>query len=63
MAEFINKRDDTLLKIEAFLKDLDLSSLGADYALLSAAGYSLDLSMDDYYVLTISLKIRQALGA
>lgn len=56
MAEFMNKRDDTLLKIEAFLKDLDLSSLGKEYALLSEAGYSLDLSMDDYYVLTISLK-------
>lgn len=56
MAEFINKRDDTLLKIEAFLKDLDLSGLGSEYALLSEAGYSLDVSMDDYYVLTISLK-------
>lgn len=56
MAEFINKRDDTLLKIESFLKDLDLSGLGSEYALLSEAGYSFDVSMDDYYVLTISLK-------
>ena len=56
MAENLNAIDSAIIKIEAFLKDLDLSGLGSEYALLSEAGYSFDVSMDDYYVLTISLK-------
>ena len=56
MAENLNAIDNAIMKIEDFLKDLDLSGLGSEYALLSEAGYSFDVSMDDYYVLTISLK-------
>lgn len=55
MAEFINKRDDTLLKIEKYLSELDLSGLGGDYALLSEAGYSINVSIDENYILSISL--------
>ena len=56
MAEFINARDDTLLKIEQFLANLDLSGLGSDYALLSEAGYSLGLDINENYIMTISIK-------
>ena len=53
MAEFMNARDDAILKIEQFLATLDLSG---DYALLSEAGFSLELGIDSNYVMTISLK-------
>ena len=56
MAEFINARDDTLLKIEQFLANLDISGLGSDYALLSEAGYSLGLDINENYIMTISIK-------
>ena len=56
MAEFMNTRDDTIIKIEQFLANLDLSGLGSDYALLSEAGYSLGLEIDSNYIMTISLK-------
>lgn len=56
MAEFMNARDDTIIKIEEYLANLDLSGLGGDYALLSEAGYSLGLEIDSNYVMTISLK-------
>lgn len=55
-AEYINRRDDTLIKIEKYLADLDLSGLGSDYALLSEAGHSLELGIDSNYLMTISLK-------
>lgn len=55
-AEFMNTRDDTIIKIEQFLANLDLSGLGSDYALLSEAGYSLGLDIDSNYIMTISLK-------
>lgn len=55
-AEFMNARDDTIIKIEEYLADLDLSGLGGDYALLSEAGYSLGLEIDSNYIMTISLK-------
>ena len=53
MAEFMNARDDAILKIEQFLATLDFSG---DYALLSEAGFSLELGIDSNYVMTISLK-------
>ena len=49
-AEFMNARDDTIIKIEQFL------GLGGEYALLSEAGYSLGLNIDSNYIMTISLK-------
>ncbi len=55
-AEFMNARDDTIIKIEQFLANLDLSGLGSDYALLSEAGCSLGLNIDSNYIMTISLK-------
>lgn len=56
MAEFINARDDALLKIEQFLANLNIGELGEEYALLSEAGYSLGLTIDSNYIMTISLK-------
>lgn len=56
MAEALDAYDATFQKIEEFLANLDLSSLGGDYALLSEAGYSLGLEIDTNYVMTISLK-------
>ncbi len=53
MAEFINARDDAIIKIEQYLANLDI---GGDYALLTEAGYSLELMIDSNYVMTISLK-------
>lgn len=52
-ASFINARDDTLIRIEKYLSTLNFDG---KYALLTEAGYSLELSIDEYYVLTISLK-------
>lgn len=52
-ASFINARDDTLIRIEKYLSTLNFDG---EYALLTEAGYSLELSIDEYYVLTISLK-------
>jgi len=46
---------DNLNKIENELVRLG-DILGGDYALASEAGYSLDVSMNDEYVLTLSLK-------
>ena len=46
---------EALDNIENFLENLDLGGLGGDYALLSEAGYSLSMSVDDNYVLTIQL--------
>lgn len=56
MAEFINARDDAILKIEQFLANINIGELGGEYALLSEAGYSLGLEIDSNYVMTISLK-------
>ena len=56
LAEQMNIRDDTIIKIEEFLASLDLGELGGNYALLSEAGYSLGLDIDSNYVMTISLK-------
>ena len=55
-AEFMNARDDTIIKIEQFLANLELGGLGGEYALLSEAGYSLGLNIDSNYIMTISLK-------
>lgn len=56
MGEALDAYDNTLVNIERFLTNLDVSCLGGDYALLTEAGYSLSLSIDNNYVMTISLK-------
>lgn len=55
MGEALDEYDETLVKIEQFLANLDLSNAGKDYALLTEAGYSLNLSVDESYILTIDL--------
>lgn len=54
MAEQMNLRDDTIIKIEQFLAELNIE-LGGEYAQLAEAGYSLNVGMDEAYVLTIKL--------
>lgn len=56
MGEALNSYDEALKNIESFLENLDLGGIGGDYALLSEAGYSLALSIDSNYIMTISLK-------
>lgn len=56
MGEALDEYDSTFKNIESFLANLDLSGLGADYALLTEAGYSLAIGIDSNYVMTISLK-------
>lgn len=56
MGEALEEYDSTFKNIELFLANLDLSGLGADYALLTEAGYSLAIGIDNNYVMTISLK-------
>lgn len=58
MGEALDAYDSALQKIELYLENLDFSGGGTvsgDYALLSEAGYSLALSMDENYVMSISL--------
>lgn len=54
MAEQMNLRDDTIIKIEQFLAELNIE-LGGEYAQLAEAGHSINLDVDEAYVLTIKL--------
>lgn len=54
MAEQMNIRDDTIIKIEQFLAGLNIE-LAREYALLSEAGYAIDVSINDEYVLRFVL--------
>lgn len=54
MAEQMNLRDDTIIKIEQFLTELNFEP-GGEYAQLAEAGHSINLDVDEAYVLTIKL--------
>lgn len=57
-AEYLNMVDNTIIKIEDFLKNNGSGGGGTvsgDYALLSETGYALGLTIDDNYVMSISL--------
>ncbi len=51
MAEHINARDNALVKIEDYLAN----KMPVEYALVTAAGYSLTLNIDENYLMTVSL--------